>query len=84
MTPRMAYALQCRHLLKLQREEWLFGVVATEVANGSFNRRKKNVDPEYFMLHPPESRQKDAAATNDDFLAQLEKLPGAVRVDTIP
>jgi len=63
----------------MQREEYLVGVIAAEVANGSFNRREKSMAAEDFMIHP----LKVKTAAGDAFLAQLAKLPGATQVDKL-
>jgi hypothetical protein len=84
MTPRQVQALQEARLTGLQREEWLFGMVATEVANGSFYRRDKPVRPETFMLHPYVDLQTSAKSPIEKLVDQLATLNNAVRVDKIP
>lgn len=55
MTPRQVAALRIRHLYKMQREELMFGIVASTSANFGFCRPDRPLAAESFMLHklPP-------------------------------
>lgn len=55
MTPRQVAALRIRHLYKMQREELMFGIVASTSANFGFCPPVPPRTPESFMLHklPP-------------------------------
>jgi hypothetical protein len=79
MTPRQLATLRTLRLEKMQREELLTGIVASTIANFSFQKPLRPVKAEIFMLHklPPDANDDDGAdtgVTGEHIMAQMSKL----------
>lgn len=75
MTPRMFHALERRYLERMQREEFLVGVLASTFANFSMAAPKKPQSPEQYMIHKLPERAPDPI-TGESILAKLSQFEG--------
>lgn len=82
MTPRMFFELRKRQVGQWQREELLFGIVASTTANFSFSPPKRALTPESFMMHPFKTQRPDPPASKqgDALLSMLQAMPPELAV----
>lgn len=72
MTPRQLHALRLRQIERMQREEFLVGIIASTTANFSQCHPRRPMTPDSFMLHKlPEVQE---PITGEYLMAQFSKL----------
>lgn len=73
MMPRQIQELQIQRLAQMQREEWLNGIVASQIENWSPLHPKKTTPPYRFMIHELEPQEPESLG--DKIAAAFKELP---------
>lgn len=77
MTPRQVQELEILHLYRMQREEYMNGILAAQIENYSMVHPKEMAMPEQFMMHSydPESLERDQISVGDKIAAYYRQFP---------
>jgi hypothetical protein len=77
MTPRQVQELEILRLWQLQREEYLVGIVASQIENFSMCHSKKVALPETFMMHrwDPALIEDEGISVGDKIAAYYAQFP---------
>src|SRR3954466_15447769 len=77
MTPAQLHALRRAHLLRLQREELLVGILASTTANFGYRAPRRAMRAEAFMLHPLD-KEDPGPVTGEMLMAALAPIKAAL------